>query len=90
MKLGFFFGLLLHALAGLCGFNMAVACAVPGATGVCRDVLEKGRGKDAAVLVESPGGSCNISRHLGRQIAKAEMETAKLPVLKGCPRGPGS
>lgn len=58
----------------------------PGTHGVCRDTCRK----DAAVLLESPGGSCSSSRHLGRQIVKAKMEMAKLPVLKGCPGGAGS
>jgi len=50
----------------------------------------RGQGKDAAAIVESPGGSCNSSRHLGRQIVKAKMKMAPLPVLKGCPDGPRS
>lgn len=49
-----------------------------------------GHGKDAAVMLESPGRSCKSSRHLGRQIVKAKMKMAKLPVLKGCPGGRGA
>lgn len=71
-----FVGLLIHTPAGLPGFR--VVAAYTGLGGLLGD---RGRGKDAAVVVESPGRSCNSSRHLGRQIAKGKMKVAKPPVL---------
>lgn len=67
---------MIHTPAGLPGFR--VVAAYTGLGGLLGD---RGRGKDAAVVVESPGRSCNSSRHLGRQIAKGKMKVAKPPVL---------
>lgn len=76
--------------AGWCGSDAAVAPCPWHTRGLQGHLGRGGRGKDAAVLLESPDGSCSSSRHLGRQIVKAKMEMAKLPVLKGCPGGAGS
>lgn len=41
-------------------------------------------------MLESPGRRCNSSRYLGRQIAKAKMKMAKLPVLWAVLEGQGA